>query len=187
VGIVTVRTHLVRSHSASISDMTRWYRVFVGLAAASLLTYPLEAQHRIPREPIRAARLAEISHFRPAIIRADGSGSRPVIQVAAAGLAAGALGAWAGWHLASGVADQTVGPLGLVLGESLFIPAGVHVADGRRGNLAFGMLASLGAGAIAALAATALERRIDPEVGYLVLAPVLQVGASILVERSTGR
>jgi hypothetical protein len=71
---------------------------------------------------------------------------------------------------------------GALAGESLAIPLGVHLADRRRGNLAPALAASLGIGALG-LGAAALT----DEWGILLAIPVVQVAASIGIERHTAR
>ena len=71
---------------------------------------------------------------------------------------------------------------GALAGESLAIPLGVHLADHRRGNLAPALVASLGIGALGLGAAVVTDQW-----GILLAIPVLQVAASIGIERHTAR
>lgn len=70
--------------------------------------------------------------------------------------------------------------IGAPIGESLLLPVGVHLANGRRGNLPLSMLASIGITAAGiALAASAEDAKI------LVAIPIAQLAACIAIERST--
>ena len=71
---------------------------------------------------------------------------------------------------------------GALAGESLAIPLGVHLADHRRGKLGPALAASIGIGALG-LGAAALT----DEWGVLLAIPVLQLGASIGIERHTAQ
>ncbi len=72
--------------------------------------------------------------------------------------------------------------IGAPIGESLLLPVGVHLANGRRGNLPLAMLASIGiAGTGIALAASADNANI------LVAIPIAQLIACFAIERSASR
>jgi len=72
--------------------------------------------------------------------------------------------------------------IGAPIGESLLLPVGVHLANGRRGNLPLALLASVGiAGTGIALAASAGDAKI------LVAIPIAQLLACTAIERSTSR
>jgi hypothetical protein len=72
--------------------------------------------------------------------------------------------------------------VGAPIGGSLLLPVGVHLANGRRGNLPLAMLASVGiAGTGIALAASA------GEAGIVVAIPIAQLIACTAIERSTHR
>jgi hypothetical protein len=70
--------------------------------------------------------------------------------------------------------------IGAVAGESLAIPFGVHLGNRRRGDVGPALAASLGIAA-AGLGAAVLSR----EGGVLLAIPVLQIAASIAIERHT--
>jgi hypothetical protein len=74
--------------------------------------------------------------------------------------------------------------VGGTVGESLMLPIGVHLANGRRGDLLLSMPASLAIGAGGAWVGRRLERtgRIWP---VLILTPVAQLAAAIAIERNT--
>jgi hypothetical protein len=72
--------------------------------------------------------------------------------------------------------------VGAPIGESLLLPVGVHLANGRRGNLPLSVLASLGiTGAGIAMAVSTSEAKI------LVAIPIAQLLACTAIERSTSR
>jgi hypothetical protein len=72
--------------------------------------------------------------------------------------------------------------IGAPIGESLLLPVGVHMANGRRGSLPLAMLASVGiTGTGIALAASAGEG------GIVVAIPIAQLIACTAIERSTSR
>jgi hypothetical protein len=72
------------------------------------------------------------------------------------------------------------GFFGALAGESLAIPLGVHLGNSSRGDVGPALAASLGIAA-AGLGAAALSR----EGGVLLAIPVLQIAASIAIERHT--
>jgi zinc-ribbon domain len=72
--------------------------------------------------------------------------------------------------------------IGAPIGESLLLPVGVHLANGRRGNLPLALLASFGiAGTGIAVAASSGDAKI------LVAIPIAQLLACTAIERSTSR
>ena len=112
---------------------------------------------------------------------------------AATGLLAGAIGFFGGGFAGYGIDkmssdyyDEWDGLWGFVIGapigESLLLPVGVHLANGRRGNLPLAVLASVGiAGTGIAMAASTGEAKI------LVAIPIAQLIACTAIERSTSR
>jgi hypothetical protein len=109
---------------------------------------------------------------------------RPVLIGSAAGAAGGLLGGLAGAVLAGCSGEGCAGPVivGAVVGGTLTLPLGVHLAEGRRGSLAASTLASVGIAA-AGVAATALTRADVAHQGIWVLVPVGQMVAAIAIER----
>jgi hypothetical protein len=109
----------------------------------------------------------------------------------AAGLLAGTIGFFGGGFVGAAIDkassdgyEEWDGLLGFVIsapiGESLLLPVGVHLANGRRGNLPLSMLASIGITAAGiALAASADDAKI------LVAIPITQLIACTAIERST--
>jgi hypothetical protein len=71
---------------------------------------------------------------------------------------------------------------GAVIGESLAIPLAVHLADGRRGQVAPGIIASLTIAAGGLAAAGRLDRA-----ELLLAVPVLQIAAAVASEQHTAR
>lgn len=69
---------------------------------------------------------------------------------------------------------------GAIAGTSLGIPAAVHLADGRRGDLGRSVLVSTLLGAVGLVAATAMD-----DEKPVVLMPIVQIVAAIAVERRT--
>jgi hypothetical protein len=115
----------------------------------------------------------------------------PAAGLVAAGLLAGTVGFFGGGFVgaaidqaSSDVYEEWDGLYGFIIGapigESLLLPVGVHLANGRRGNLPFALLASIGiAGTGIALAAAAEDAKI------LVAIPIAQLLACTAIERST--
>ncbi|MBA2565773.1 MAG: hypothetical protein H0V09_10170 [Gemmatimonadetes bacterium] len=70
--------------------------------------------------------------------------------------------------------------MGAAVGESVLLPLGVHVANGRQGNFGLELLASLGIGAAGVGLAVATDNGLP-------LIPVVpaQLLASIAIERGT--
>jgi hypothetical protein len=122
--------------------------------------------------------------------RQQGSIAGPI----AGGLFAGAIGFFGGAFVGYGIDtaisdgyyDEYDGLAGLVIGapigESLLMPVGVHLANGRRGNLPLAMLASMGiAGTGIAIAASSYESAAI----VLPLSAVSQLIACVAIERTT--
>ena len=72
--------------------------------------------------------------------------------------------------------------VGGVLGSALGIPAAVHLANGRRGDLSHAALLSL---AIAGVAVTGLAIAENEMVFLVVAVPLAQILTSVSIERST--
>jgi hypothetical protein len=69
---------------------------------------------------------------------------------------------------------------GGIVGGSAFLPLGVHLANGRRGNFGLSLLTSLAIGAAGLGVAYATN-----EGAVMLPVPVLQIVSSILIERRT--
>jgi hypothetical protein len=134
-------------------------------------------------------------------------------RLVAGGLAGGAAGALAGGLLAAGL--RVLGPCddqdgcldryadwainGAILGQSLGLPVGVHFANDREGHLPPALLASAGIGTAGLLAYRAIQRHGTDDWGNtrgnpdaltavtIVAMPVLELVASIAIERTTSR
>ncbi|MGH7512433.1 MAG: hypothetical protein ACREOQ_05845 [Gemmatimonadales bacterium] len=157
------------------------------LAALTLSRAPLAAQ-RIQPSPFARADLGSYSRTDAARL----TGTRVPDEVADAGkmmgggllLGAGGLigGALIGHQFeGSPCEDCILGAFfGALVGESLAIPLGVHLGNGRRGDVGPALAASVGIAA-AGLGAAALSR----QWGVLLAIPVLQIAASIGIERHT--
>jgi hypothetical protein len=76
---------------------------------------------------------------------------------------------------------------GAVIGESVGVPFGVHVAEGRRGNLFLSTLASVGITGLGMAAIGYVGDSGTPPVAVSVLVPIAQIAASTYIERRTRR
>lgn len=116
---------------------------------------------------------------------------RPVLG----GLAGGALGAGVGFLAGLAANGSCEGDevcvlpafAGAILGETLGLPLGVHVAEGRRGSYPLGALASVGVTAAGLGLMSLVGDSGPPAQGIAVMVPVAQLLASIAVERRTAR
>ena len=108
------------------------------------------------------------------------------------GLAAGAVGFFAGGYVGALIADDASADefaalggfaTGAVIGETIGVPLGVHLANRRQGKLLPSVFASAGISAIALFAATRGEDHLE----YLVAVPLIQLVTSIAIERGTSR
>jgi hypothetical protein len=157
------------------------------LAALILSWAPLAAQ-RIQPSPFARADLGSYSRTSAARL----TGTRVPDEVTDAGkmmfggilLGAGGLigGALIGQRFeGSPCEDRILGAfVGALAGESLAVPLGVHLGNRSRGDVGPVLAASLGI-AGAGLGAAVLSR----EGGVLLAIPVLQIAASIAIERRT--
>jgi hypothetical protein len=138
---------------------------------------------------------------------------RPTGRLVAGGLAGGAADALAGALIAGGL--RFLGPCddqdgcidryadwafsGAVLGQSVGLPLGVHLANDRQGRLPPALLASAGIGTAGLIAYWGIQRygtdgwgntRGNPDLltaATLVPVPVLELVTSIAIERATSR
>ena len=76
--------------------------------------------------------------------------------------------------------------LGAAAGTAISIPIGVHLANGRHGNLGYSLAASLAIGAVGVLTAVAVNDDTASPAIILVI-PVSQIATSVLIERKTTR
>ena len=125
--------------------------------------------------------------------RPASSGGTSVVGMTAGGLIGGAVGfaggALIGATLGGGNAicgDDACGleeaAYGAIVGQSVLLPLGVHIANGRRGNYGYSLITSMviGAAGIAAVHAT-------NDGAPFIAVPVLQLVSSILIERATSK
>ncbi len=109
----------------------------------------------------------------------------PRVKMVMGGLLGGGLGALVGYQLGRSGRSGDVGAevAGASLGSAVGIPLGVHIANGRRGSLLVEEAVSLG---IALIALRAAGPDADA-VPLLVAAPLVSLGASIVIEERTTR
>ncbi len=158
------------------------------LALLALLAVPLRAQR--PALPMARYRAPDLWSGAGLSASPPGAG---VPGMVLAGVSAGAIGVFGGGFIGSAVGggnaicgDDACGleeaVYGAILGESVTLPLGVHLANRRRGNYGLSLLASVGIGALGILAVDASND------GWPLLAvPVGQLVTSILIERGTSR
>lgn len=106
------------------------------------------------------------------------------------GLALGAAGFFGGGYLGAILADRssdlefaalTGFAVGAVIGETIGLPLGVHLANKGRGEYAPSLLVSAGIAAVG----LALASSGDDHLEYLIPVPIIQLIASIAIERRT--
>jgi hypothetical protein len=163
--------------------------VLMWLAGLSLSNAPLAAQ-RIQPSPFARAELGVMEGSDAYRASSLTTGARVPADAVDAGkmmgggllLGAGGLigGALIGHQFeGSPCEDCILGAFfGALAGESLAIPLGVHLGNGRRGDVGPALAASIGIAA-AGLGAAAMSR----QWGVLLTIPVLQIAASIAIER----
>jgi hypothetical protein len=79
---------------------------------------------------------------------------------------------------------------GAVVGSSVLIPIGVHLANRRQGSAAPAMLASVGVGAVGLGVFWGVQRSEGPDavmIASVVATPVIQLLGSMAIERATSR
>jgi hypothetical protein len=125
-------------------------------------------------------------------------GERSLIRSILFGALAGAGGFYVGGLLGSKLSDEcddaydlcleegTV--LGAAGGGTLGLAVGVHMGNGRQGSLGKDLLVASGIWAVGvALALGLSDASEETSVGILVAIPILQLGATVAVERAAGR
>jgi hypothetical protein len=116
----------------------------------------------------------------------------PTINLAGGGLAGGALGFFA-FGLAGAYIADSQGPegnegfaalggfvIGSVIGESVLLPLGVHIANRRQGDYGTALLASAGIAAVGIGLTSLME---DMAIVFLPAVPIGQLISSIAIER----
>lgn len=165
---------IVRMRFARFAVLTVLLTIATAIPAAA------EAQERIER--FDTAGIEEQPIARPAA-------ANSTARLTGAGLLGGVVGAAAGGLASVAVVCRGDGPTdfcglvaipGAALGMTLGMPAGVHLANDRRGSLVTGILGTLAAGgAVVGLAALT-------DVGEIVLLmPAVQLVTAIGIERAT--
>ncbi len=144
-------------------------------------------------EPITFARWTPPPIGREAGLRPGSSGGTSVVGMTAGGLVGGAVG-FAGGALIGGIlgggnaicGDDACGleeaAYGAVAGQSILLPLGVHIANGRRGNYGFSLITSVVIGVAGIVVVDATN-----DGAPFIAVPVLQLVSSILIERATSR
>jgi hypothetical protein len=125
------------------------------------------------------------------IPHAPQTSSASTLGMVGAGLGAGLVGFVVGGYIGARITDSensdldalSGGITGGTIGESLFLPLGVHLANHSRGRLLPAMLASLGIGAAGVSLAIATQDAAPLPGVILVLTPVAQLITSIAIER----
>ena len=74
--------------------------------------------------------------------------------------------------------------IGATIGESLMLPVGVHIGNGRQGELLWSMPASLAIGVAGAAISREFESR-GKAWPFMILTPIAQLAASMAIERHT--
>ncbi len=159
------------------------------VALAALLALPLTAQ----RQAVPLTRYRAPSLFDRAIARPAATDQAGIPAMALAGVIGGTVGVFGGGLIGSAVGggnaicgDDACGleeaVYGAILGESVTLPLGVHLANRGRGNYGLSLLASVGIGALGILAVDASNDGIP-----LLVVPVAQLVTSIAIERATSR
>ena len=122
---------------------------------------------------------------------ADGGRGRGLGRPILGGLIGGAVGSLAALPAVAGctAGDECIFPLlaGGIMGESVGVPLGVHLAERRGGSLLVGTVASLGIAGLGVAAIGYVGDSGSPPVAISVLVPVAQIAVSTFIERRTGR
>ena len=120
----------------------------------------------------------------------------PVGNMIFGGLVGGAIGFFAFGFAGALIADSQAADggdgfealggfvVGSVIGESVLLPLGVHVANERRGDFALELLASAAIAGVGVCLTSAME---DMAIVFLPAIPVAQLAASIAIERRAMR
>jgi hypothetical protein len=116
---------------------------------------------------------------------------RPVLGALAGGTVGAAAGFAVGLVAAAGCHGDTscLGPaaLGVVIGAGVGVPVGVHVAEGRKGNLLLGTAASLALTAAGFQAVRYTGHSGRPGNAVATMVPIAQIVVCTLIERRTAR
>lgn len=157
---------------------------------SSLVLVACISSSALAQGPRREHRLEVLSLARPTLQVAD----VPTINLVAGGVAGGAVGFFAvgiaGALVVSALSDnqgdgyEALGgfAIGALVGESLFLPLGVHLANRRQGDYGLSLLVSTGIAALGLGLTGAME---DMGIVFLPAIPVAQLITSISLERGT--
>lgn len=118
----------------------------------------------------------------------------PVGNLIMGGLIGGAVGFFAGGFAGAMLNDSDDGDpdeldaltgfvVGAIIGETVTLPLGVHLANKRRGNFGQSLLASAAATAVGLFIAT----RGEDHPQAVIPVPIVQLGASVIIEQNTTR
>lgn len=146
----------------------------------------------LPAAPRSYAAAADVPAARAAADLDVGTAAR----LSGAGILGGAVGFFGGAYLGAWIADSRDDGLddldaihgaliGATLGESTLLPVGVHLANGRRGNLWLSTLASVGlaVGGVGLMEAAHWDAPAVPVIAVAV--PLAQLATTIAIERAT--
>lgn len=151
-------------------------------------------QPRDDHEPLTALPHLEVSirPFRQHLIERTDRKQVSIVHPIWGGLLGGTVGFFGGGFLGAVTAPDCVdcgfGPLasfflGATIGEAFVMPLGVHYSNKRQGNFGLDLLTSL---AVAGGGLLMLDR-LNADESWLVLVSVLQIGATVAVERVTSQ
>ena len=118
----------------------------------------------------------------------------PVSNLILGGLIGGAVGFFAGGYAGAILNDSDNGDpdeldaltgfvVGAIIGETVTLPLGVHLANKRRGNFGQSLLASAAATAVGLFIATRGEDHPEAVIPFT----IVQLGASVIIEQKTTR
>lgn len=79
------------------------------------------------------------------------------------------------------------GVIGAMIGEIVLLPVGVHIFNDRRGHFAMDLFTSAGVGALGVLLAATVSEGALSEGRALLVVPIIQLAATVAVERAAGR
>jgi hypothetical protein len=130
--------------------------------------------------------VCENSHFSQQLAESRSTQKASVGQPVLGGLLGAAVGFFGGAFIGSSLFGQrgydAAGGayVGAIVGEALVMPLGVHQGNRRRGKLWLDMLTSIGISAAGVLHI----HRLEIDEAWLITVPILQIGATVAMERS---
>jgi hypothetical protein len=164
--------------------------LFTALAVAPTVAAPPLSAQRLERSPFASLEAGRAppppaARLTPSVARPSGSDPAGMVLggllLGAGGLFAGAL---VGDRFQSFPCEDCIEGAfyGALVGESLAIPLGVHLGNGRRGHAGAELAASLGIGALGVGAAALTD-----EWTLILAVPIAQIVSAIAIERRTAR